>query len=409
LEPLLLGIGFSLLAYRLRDVGIFKFLVSWACLALAVGPAVLWLSGRDSASAATAPIGEDIDVAPFTSTPDVVLVVADGYGSNQVLSEFYEYDNGVFAESMANAGSPLSDHMTSNYARTMLSIPSLLQLGYLPLGAATSGDFEAQLLSILGGENRLADTMRANGYRTVYVESGWTGTDCSELNDVCIPAPWPDETAYDIAYRSILRDAPGFETGMSFARGAKHVLGNLSDTLSTYLTDDRPDFIYVHILVPHPPLFLDENCELRANVANSGFAVGATWMSEAQLANNRDAYIDQVKCANKHLLEAAVIIDDVGAVGLFFGDHGPDQGAQLTTHSDTWDAEQKAERYNVLFAAHHEGCEYESVTSLVNVGRRLVACLSGSEVPSLADRYFDLDKHLEPPQVIELDPPRPAG
>jgi len=279
-------------------------------------------------------------------------------------------------------------------------------MGYLPLGTPVTNAFEAQLLTILGGDNRLADTMIENGYRTVYVESGWFGTQCSDKVDVCVGSVWPDETLYDIVHRSILRDLPGFETGMSFARGAQHTLTSLKPILETYLTDGQPDFVYVHVLAPHPPLFLAENCEFRPSASLSGFSLGHPRMNESDLVARRNAYLEQIACVNQHLAEASGIIDDAGAVGLFLGDHGSDLGYQLYTHSDNWTDAEKAERYGVMFAAHHPGCEYTSVSTLVNVGRRLVECLSGAEVPVLPDRYFDLDKHGDKtPVVIELNPP----
>jgi hypothetical protein len=295
--------------------------------------------------------------------------------------------------------------MRSNYARTKLSVPSFLEMGYLPTGTAITPAVESQLHDILGGENRLADTMRRNGYQTVYTESGWSGTKCSESNDVCEPNVWPDETFYDIAHRSLLRDLPGFETGISFARGAHHVLNSVQGVVDRHTMDDRPDFIYVHLLAPHPPFFHDSSCALEPEAALAGFALGEPGMAPEHLEERMSAYLSQIECVNSKMSAVMESITRAGAVGLIFGDHGPDLSHQLFTHVDAWSDEAKAERFGVFFAAYHPGCDYQSVATLVNVGRKMLSCLSGTEIPLLGDRYFELDKRKDRPTVLELSSP----
>jgi hypothetical protein len=337
-------------------------------------------------------IGEELSVSSFVAHPDVVLIVADGYASNQVLAEIYGFDNQPFSETLTALGASVNHGMRSNYARTKLSVPSLLQMGYVSGGTPVTSELESDLLSMLGGKNRLAEMMRGNGYRTVYVESGWLGTSCWEGNDICIPNLWPDETFYDIVSRSVLRDLPGLEIGMSFARGARHVLTTLNSTLDAYLDDDRPDFVFIHLLAPHPPLFLDESCRMSPDPALAGFMVAEPGMDDSQLENRRAAYVAQVKCVNNHLVRALEAIVDAGAVALMLSDHGPDHGLQMFEPARDWSEEQTEERFGIMFAAHHPGCDYQSLSTLVNVGRRLVSCLSNTPVPSLPDQYFDLER-----------------
>jgi hypothetical protein len=126
--------------------------------------------------------------------------------------------------------------------------------------------------------------------------------------------------------------------------------------------------------------------------ALAGFMVAEPGMDDSQLENRRAAYVAQVKCVNNHLVRALEAIVDAGAVALMLSDHGPDHGLQMFEPARDWSEEQTEERFGIMFAAHHPGCDYQSLSTLVNVGRRLVSCLSNTPVPSLPDQYFDLDR-----------------
>jgi hypothetical protein len=394
----------AVLAYLLRGLRVFQFLVTWACLALAVGPLVLVIQRvvNDSGSVA---IGSPEDLAPFRSRPDVVVVVADGYGSGRVLSEFYGYDNRSFYDDLAALEMVTNQDMRSNYARTKFSVSAFLDLGYLPVDTEITHSVESGLARTMGGHNRITTTMKGNGYRTVYLESGWLGARCGDAIDVCLAGPWPDETYYDIVHRSVFRGLPGFEEGIAFSRGADHAIETLDGDLEGFLANSVPDFIFVHLLVPHPPFFMSESCETEPSAEMAGFALSFPDSTQAEVERRSAAYIAQVKCTNEVLAKSAERISKHGAVGLFFGDHGPDKLGQLFENADGWTDEQRHERLGVMFAAHHPGCDYESIVTLVNAGRRLLSCLSGSDLDSLPDRFFDIDKSERTPRVMEIQPP----
>jgi hypothetical protein len=164
----------------------------------------------------------------------------------------------------------------------------------------------------------------------------------------------------------------------------------LDADLAGFLGDDQPDFIYVHLLLPHPPLFLDSDCDVRFEDGFKGFAIGRPEMTDGELDEAKSWYIRQVECVNSVLDQVARLVAETDSMALMFGDHGPDSLSQLFVHGVDWSEEQRFERLSAYFAARVPGCDMEGIGSLVNGGRRLVSCLSDAEYPDLPTQTFDV-------------------
>ncbi|MGH8872081.1 MAG: sulfatase-like hydrolase/transferase [Acidimicrobiia bacterium] len=391
--------------YRLRDVGLMRVLLAWAAFVAIAFPMITIFERSGGGNDLRVEAEADLVVSSLISTPDIVVVVLDAYGSTDVLEQFYGYDNATFLTELEQQGFAAEGVALANYARTTLSVPSVLQLGYVAEETPVSRSDIDALLRVMSGESNLVHALRDHGYRHVYVEPGWLGARCGTMVDICVGAPWPDETFYDVAYRSALRGIPGLEVGRSFTEGVLRGLDWLHSDLATYLVDDQPDLVYVHLLAPHPPLFLDEQCRPDWRGGVTGFAIGRPEMSEDELAVARDRYIDQVECVNSVLLRAA---EKLGAddVVLMFGDHGPDSTGQLFRAGTEWSEEQRRERFGSFYAARVPGCDMSEIGSLVNLGRRMLSCLSGDELPDLPTFIYDMQRSPEGSRITQLELPK---
>jgi Sulfatase len=384
----LIGCAFLLgaIAYRLRSLQVLQFLVIWGVVALMVMPVVAFAETLGSGPM-TVTVGS-ANGYHITSRPDVVVVVADAYGSDEVLQEFYGFDNSGFREDLEEIGLTNGTDVRANYPLTGLSVSSALNLDYAVGEQHLSrGDLHL-LYDMVGGNNTMARILKDAGYRQTYVESGWFGTRCRSEVDNCIEGPWPDETFYDIARRSVMRGLPGLEDARSFSRGALHAFGWVNDEMADYLANGEPDLIYVHLLSPHPPFFLNSSCEARPDMALGGFTTGIPGLPEQQAEERRDGYVEQVECVNQVLTSMGQMAVANGAVIAMFGDHGPDGSAQLFIDGDQWTDEQLRERFGVMFAGYGPGCDFTDIGSLVNVSRRIISCLAEEDVPDLPRRAY---------------------
>jgi hypothetical protein len=128
-------------------------------------------------------------------------------------------------------------------------------------------------------------------------------------------------------------------------------------------------------------------------------------MDSDELALVRARYTDQLECVNSVLLEVAHQLPE-DDVAVMFGDHGPDSLGQLFLPSgEMWSEEQRRERFGVFYAAHVPGCDMTSIESLVNLGRRLLSCMSETAMPDLETRILDMTSDSDPRRITELELP----
>lgn len=395
--------------YRLRRMRVFRLTMAWGAIALLAYPIALSFIG-DPGETSTASMHEPGQlVAEMTSPPrDVLVLVVDGYASEDVLADLYGYSSAETFEVLADRGFDVTTNAVANYGRTRLSVASALQMDYPVAETRTvlnSADL-TRLLEIIGGDSVVANWFEASGYQHVYVESGWFGTRCDDDVDVCVEAPWPGESLYDVAHRSLLRDAPGFETGRAFSKGARQTIDWLRGDLEDLLSNESHEFIYAHLLAPHPPLFLDSSCEMKAQAGYGGFTILQPNMSDAELTRARDWYVGQVQCVNAVLEDVASLADAHDAIVVIHGDHGPDSLGQLYVPGAEWDTRQREERLTTMVAARVPGCTMTDITSLVNVYRRLLSCVSSDELLGLETRTYETEWVDGGQGMVEVEPPR---
>lgn len=375
------------LAYRLGEMKGFQLITTWAAffalilpLATALGT---WLSYGES----HVQDQQAVSVGSFKTHPDVVILVADAHGAFSVLSDLYDFDAAPALKSLEESGMTVNPGMRANYPLTFLSIPSFFRMAYPIQNDATFGHRDLiELQESLGGDNQLVDLFKSEGYEFVMVEAGWSGSRCKVEVDVCVNSPWPDEATAFAIDRSVFNLWNGFFKG-SLTSGTLSTLGWLEDDLPSYQSNGRPDLIFAHLLIPHPPLRLGSDCAFQWRPDMGGRSVGLPAIDDEILVKRKAAYIEQVQCAESVISRVASKMGD-DVVFITFGDHGPDSGAQLFKAPPDWSASDVNERMRIFFAAKAGPCNFENVRSLVNVGRHLLSCLSGNDVPVLKDRYF---------------------
>ncbi len=161
----------------------------------------------------------------------------------------------------------------------------------------------------------------------------------------------------------------------------------LIEHVGEVFTNSRPHIVYAHLMIPHPPLFLDSLCNHRYEPGLSGVFFQDDAWSESQ---RKQAYLDQASCVDRfigHLIDQ--IPEDV--VVVLISDHGPDTRDQLRRHPDTWDEADLIERMNILLAVKgNDGCSLGDQVVMPNIMRRMLSCMGDQEIVDVEDRWFKL-------------------
>ncbi len=333
---------------------------------------------------------------------DVYFVVVDGYARADVLSSMfgYELDLDVFERHGLHV---IADARTG-YSSTVASISSMLTFSHVGTKGNRPTDRErAALHGIMGGANPVVEAFTDAGYEYVHIESGWDGTRCGEAVDVCLDAGLIDEASGILVERSIFSRWFQRRFGSAFTSNGLRAFEDLQVVSQT--ESQEPRFVFAHIPLPHPPMFLDRNCELVADPAMAGGALGSPGLAGSALLERRvEAYLQQIECVNARLGSFLDAVSNSDIV-IITGDHGSDSVGQLSLKPGDWSADAVYERMSVFTALRVPGCDAVQGSKLMlpDLFRLVFACMTGNDPIRAHPEMFIYPVDSSPGVVTELE------
>ena len=340
--------------------------------------------------------------------PDIYLFFVDGYGRADVLAEDYGFDNSTFVDSLREQGFFVADDSTANYSGTHFSMASILSMDYIAEEGPdiTVADLR-ELGLIIGGDNPTVAALKEAGYTYVHGSSDWWGNDCGRQADFCMATPLIDITSYDLLNQTPIRYLLYRETGDPGTKIALTRLQEFRDRDSWARSwGDDPLFVFMHVLIPHPPLFLDVNCEPRTGDLYAQRRLNSyPPLPPTVVEVRKTAYVDQVVCTNT-MIQALVDAVPQDAVMLIMSDHGPDSRSQIALPAETWNAAARTERFGNLVALRTPcNDQADSDIDAVNVLRFSLRCVFDADLPDLDGRYFVVPSARYTGPLREVDAP----
>lgn len=403
--------------------------VGCALFALAAGSFALAVE-IDPRGTTSVNVREFIDPAPLPEPiaaaerlPDIIYIVPDRYGSARVLSADFNLDNSAFLNDLRARGFAVAEQARANYLNTPYSLASTLNMQYLQslLSELDGKTRRIEPLYELISENLVAARLKQLGYRYIHVGSWWDGTSKSAQADLVVDF---NATALGGEFgRAVLRGDPLlliiYRTlnPISVCELFKKQLSFLEQAGG----DDRPVFVFAHVLAPHTPILTDAEgeCITPIDYPASGVPDGTAWRTF------QAAYAGYVRYINRRFLE---IFDRQRAenpnplVFVLQADEGPyprslrdyqrlrrkgTDGASFDWRevSDA-DLAMKFGIMNALYlgepSGHRALPEVPETLSPVNNWRLIFARLEGRDYPLLPNRYFIYPTHAQPYHSIEI-------
>ncbi len=222
-----------------------------------------------------------IPMATAENLPNIYYIILDEYAGSEILKDVYGYDNQEFIRSLNERGFYVASQAHSNYATTSLSVKSTLNMDYL--------NFQTSDLD----NNKVMRILKSNGYTIVSFSISPLGTMKLADYNLCPGHMFTDEFLIILSESSILK--PVLMKYLNLDQPHRDwILCRFSELSNLHLTTENPFFVFAHILLPHPPYVFGPNGEA---VSPESLARGAdTWQ-------NKDFHVNQVKFANKKILE----------------------------------------------------------------------------------------------------------
>ena len=326
----------------------------------------------------------------LSETPDITLIILDGYGRADVMREIYDHDNSGFLSLLQAEGFQVAERSTSPYSMTHLALPSLLEMSFVhEPGDHLSFSDQSAVRRIISGDNQVVETLKNAGFQYVHAEADSRLHSCGQEVDLCLPGLLLDLTAFETLQRTplgpLLYPISGDpNTALNSTRIDTLRQGN---AWGGSIEPAEPTFTFFHLMLPHPPMFLDATCNLRVDRDLDGSTIHQPGTSDALMRVRRDAWVDQVRCANEVVLDYLGVIGDEEVVVLV-SDHGPDSLFDVTADLNEIQILERLSNLTAVRLPDHCQEQLPDDVQLQNVFRVVLGCLAGREVELLPNKTF---------------------
>ncbi|HYC31532.1 MAG TPA: sulfatase-like hydrolase/transferase, partial [Gemmatimonadales bacterium] len=324
--------------------------------------------------------------SPRGPARDVYVLVLDQYANQDVLREFYGYDNGPFLDSLRALGFHVPAVSRSNYTHTMLSIPSMLNAAHLTPVAAEQGRkvTDPTIPNYLTQHSRVATYLQERGYRYVFFPSRWWLATSG--------SPWADVEPQVWGGTSLLRALGRTELRRSLLRSSvvperlvgtlEHDADHVRRTLRAVADARRfgsPVFVVAHIISPHPPYAVTASCEPSPKATT---------------------YLAQLECVNRQILDLAgelIRSSPVAPIIVLQGDHGSksrrfsDYPSAAAVPADA--ARERFGAFGAYYLPNGGANAFGDTVTVVNVLGNVLRYYFGARLPRAADdQYLSVDR-----------------
>ncbi len=290
----------------------------------------------------------------------------------------------------------------SNYAQTLLSLPSLLNFSHLTQLTDEVGDRETAptLANYLVENNRTAAFLKGRGYQFFFFPSQWWASTRHNRNADREYQVWNGFQAAREATRSDLRRWFVRTTALTadYSYDADHVKRTLRGLEQVPSVVQRT-FAFAHIINPHSPYVFDADCRILKARATRNRALG-----------RRDGYMGQVQCLNTLLLSLVTSLiqhSSPAPIILLLGDHGSNSLRYSSTKTAAAvtpaQARERFGAFGAFYLPDGGGRLFADSITLVNVVPKVLNYYFNAGIPLAPDSLY-MSVEGRPYLFVRVDP-----
>ncbi len=310
------------------------------------------------------------------STPDIYYLIFDRYASSSTLASAYSFDNREFLARLEGKGFYIADKSRCNYATTLLSLWSSLNMRFHKSMDGT--DFVERDLN---SGHEVGTILKDFGYKFVDGRKvfDWrlpsvADSDGEEFLDL---AAWADKSPSSFSLALVAMTPVGILL-VPQAMAKRHVreFRRQFELVEEITVQPGPKFVFAHFMLPHPPF------TFRA----SGIRPWGTLSS-----GSKKGYVEQLEYANlriEELIDTILAHSRTPPIIVLQGDEGPYLREDDFDKSRT---ERRQIRTGILNALHFPGEAASVLTpdvSPVNTFRLIFREYFGMNLERLEDKIF---------------------
>lgn len=322
--------------------------------------------------------------------PDIYYIIADAYGRADYLMDEYGFDNSAFTHWLEDEGFYVAACARSNYAHTVLSLSSAMEMDYIPQYASPDQYYDGGLDDYIV-HNTLRSELEKNGYQVATFENvHWDYNDAdifySFQFNIFSPylRPFENLLLMNSMFRAVVEFNSTTQTAFSSLTSTpvlehyqrqKFILDTLEDEV---IQLPAPKFVFAHVETPHGPYVFDEDGSFQQE--------DAYYRGEYYSAINDTygdmGYIKQIKFMNSRLegiVEKILQESENPPIIIIQGDHSIEEFGAAE------------DRMKILYAIYLPDGDYSSFypdITPVNTFRNVLNDYLGTDYPLLEDHSY---------------------
>jgi hypothetical protein len=317
------------------------------------------------------------EVSATGAVEDVVVLIVDTYPSPVVAEDWLGHDMQPLLDSLDGNGFVTPDFAWSQLTFTQIAVPSILELRPVAVeGPLPPWENMTSVHDVLGGDSVVANALRSSGFRYTHVESGLSGMECGPNVDHCEKAAFVDEVVWLVTEKSVAARPMQDRWGYYSAPSTLHAAEVLTSITQELIGDGVKDYLFGHLFIPHPPLVVDESCQVLD---------APVYGAESDDKRTDPAYLatfsGQLSCVDSVVAGIAASAQPSTAF-LITADHGTGFGGQTTRYGAEWSDLDIAERLSILVSYRMpEECSPPLDVVNIDVMRAIISCATDVGMP----------------------------